>query len=185
LWWPCDWRTQGSGVRILGYKYDYSDAYRRVAHSATAAVQTFAIHGETAFLALRLTFDGSPNPPAFCVTDLSNEISQCSEWDPRETHSPAQPQTPAPKRIEDGTSIAPGNRMAIQIQIPKSGPIGRVNGLTDDLINVFLDRALNCRIQPHVTSPPSNARNESPACRGERAGVNHKKTDTVDTQAAR
>ena len=148
-------RLAHPGIRILICKYDYSDAYRRVAHSATAAVQTFAIHEETAFLALRLTFGGSPNPPAFCsfselVTDLSNEISQCSNWEPSETHSPAQPRTPEPKRIEDGTPIAPGKRMAVQIPIPKSGPIGRVDGFIDDLINVFLDNDLNCRIQPHV-----------------------------------
>lgn len=60
-------RLAHPGCRILICKYDYSDPYRRIAHSANAAVQTFAIHGTTAlFLSLRLMFGGAPNPPSFC-----------------------------------------------------------------------------------------------------------------------
>ena len=44
-------------------KYDYSDAYRRVAHSTRAATQTVSVNGDTAFVSLRLTYGGSPNPP--------------------------------------------------------------------------------------------------------------------------
>ena len=40
---------------ILICKYDYSDAYRRVAHSARAAVQTIAVHKALAYLSLQLT----------------------------------------------------------------------------------------------------------------------------------
>ena len=67
---------------IFACKYDYSDAYRRVAHSATAAAQTISIHDGRGYLSLRLTFGGCPNPPTFCMfsevaTDLANELSQC------------------------------------------------------------------------------------------------------------
>ena len=67
-------------VRILISKYDYSDAYRRIAHSAEAATQTIAVVDERAYLSLRLTFGGSPNPPMWCmfselVTDLANELT--------------------------------------------------------------------------------------------------------------
>ena len=84
------------GLLILIAKYDYSDAYRRIAHSARAATQTIAIQGPLAYLSLRLTFGGSPNPPTWCmfseiVTDLANEISLCDDWDPTVLHSPAQP----------------------------------------------------------------------------------------------
>ena len=51
------------GKLIFISKYDYSDAYRRIAHSAKAAAQMIAILGELAYLALRLTYGGSPNPP--------------------------------------------------------------------------------------------------------------------------
>ncbi|KAI2497633.1 hypothetical protein MHU86_16882 [Fragilaria crotonensis] len=85
-------RSQNPTLLILISKYDYSDAYRRIAHSAEAATQTIAINGETAFLSLRLTFGGSPNPPTWCmfselVTDLANEIGQCDDWNPDEVRA--------------------------------------------------------------------------------------------------
>ncbi|KAI2507377.1 hypothetical protein MHU86_7097 [Fragilaria crotonensis] len=75
-------------MRVLISKYDYSDAYRRIAHSAEAATQTISINGNTAYLSLRLTFGGSPNPPTWCmfselVTDLANEIGQCPSGTPK------------------------------------------------------------------------------------------------------
>jgi hypothetical protein len=68
-------------------KYDYSDAYRRVAHSPAATAQTIATLDGIAYVSLRLTFGGSPNPPTWCaiseiVTDLANEIAWCSDWEP-------------------------------------------------------------------------------------------------------
>lgn len=91
-------------IRIHMSKYDCSDAYRRMAHSARAAAQTISAHLDLAFIALRLTFGGAPNPAAFTlfsemVTDLANEISQCTEWDPATLNSPAQPETPIPNRL--------------------------------------------------------------------------------------
>ena len=87
---------------ILIAKYDYSDAYRRMAHAGPAAAQSIAIFGKVAYISLRLTFGGSPNPPTLClfsgmVTDLANEIALCEEWDPSTLRSPAQPITPVPK----------------------------------------------------------------------------------------
>jgi hypothetical protein len=69
--------------RIFISKYDYSDAYRRMAHSATAAAQSIAVLLAVAYIAVRLTFGGSPNPPSWClfsemVTDLANEVANCS-----------------------------------------------------------------------------------------------------------
>ncbi|KAI2502400.1 hypothetical protein MHU86_12057 [Fragilaria crotonensis] len=95
-------------TRVLISKYDYSDAYRRLAHSATAAPQTIAVHDGLGYIALRLTFGGSANPPTWCmvsemVTDLANEICQCEEWDPTTLHSPAQPLSPEPRYANDHT----------------------------------------------------------------------------------
>jgi hypothetical protein len=92
-------RLQNPKGRIYIAKYDYSNAYRRIAHSAEAAVQSIGIFAGVAYLALSLTFGGSPNPPTWClfsemVTDLANEISACNEWDSRELRNPAQPITP-------------------------------------------------------------------------------------------
>jgi hypothetical protein len=157
-------RLQNPTLLILISKYDYSDAYRRIAHSATAAAQTIAINGATAFLSLRLTFGGSPNPLTWCmfselVTDLANEIGQCDEWDPAECRSPAQPMTPDPLRLPASVPIAQARRMAVHIPPTKAG--GRVDRFIDDLINVFLDTPANCQRHPnivplamHLTSRP-------------------------------
>ena len=164
-------------LRILICKYDYSDAYRRIAHSAGAAVQTVSIHDGLAYLSLRLTFGGSPNPPTWClfseiVTDLANEISQCSEWDPTELHSPAQPILPTPQRLPADVPLAKSKKMAVAIPIPESGLVGRVDGFIDDLINVFLDTPQNCEKQPHtvplamhVTSRPHAGEENEPVPR--------------------
>ena len=141
-------------IIIFICKYDYSDAYRRIAHNSSAAVQTLAIHAGLAYLALRLTYGGTPNPPTWCnfseiVTDLANEISSCLEWTPDATRSPAQPVAPPPMRLSASIPFQAGRAMAVEIPTP--GPnVGRVDGFIDDLINTFLDTPENCRRQPHV-----------------------------------
>jgi hypothetical protein len=87
--------------RIVIAKHDYSDAYRHIAHAATAASESILIFDGLAYVALRLNFCGSPNPPSWClfsemVTDLANEIYSCLTWQPADLHSPAQPETPFP-----------------------------------------------------------------------------------------
>ena len=47
-------------------KYDYSDAYRCMAHSALAVAQTITTCLAYAFVYYRMTFGGSPNPPTWC-----------------------------------------------------------------------------------------------------------------------
>ena len=89
-------RLKYPSERILIAKYDFSDAYRRIVHSGKAAAQSVIISGDVAYIALRLSFGGSPNPPSWCslsemVTDLSNELPSCGNWDPRTFHSPIQP----------------------------------------------------------------------------------------------
>ena len=136
-------------------KYDYSDAYRRIAHSAEAAAQTIAVQGGIAYISLRLTFGGSPNPPTWClfseiVTDLANEISRCTAWEPEALRSPAQEEAPLPIRMDQAIPFASGRPMAVGIPITDAERVGRVDGFIDDLINVFVDSPENCRRQPHV-----------------------------------
>lgn len=73
-------------------KFDYSDAYRRISHTAKAAAMTILVVGLVAFLMLRLAFGGSPNSPCFCafletLTDLANELS-ASDYVPSMFRSP-------------------------------------------------------------------------------------------------
>jgi hypothetical protein len=86
--------------RILIAKYNFSDAYRRITHSAKAASQTIIVLAGIAFLALRLSFGGSPNPPTWCsfsemIMDLSNNPPLC-DWDPFNLRSPGQPTRSGP-----------------------------------------------------------------------------------------
>ena len=147
-------RLKYPGKVIFICKYDYSDAYRRVAHSASAATQTISVHEGRGYISLRLTYGGAPNPPTWCmfsevVTDLANEISQCPTWEPTELHSPAQPTPPVPNRLPERIPLGQGRAMAVTIPLT-SERAGRVDGFIDDLINVFVDTPENCRIQPHV-----------------------------------
>jgi hypothetical protein len=124
-----------------------------VAHSGSAAPQTMAVHDGMAYLALRLTFGGSPNPPTWyviseLVTDLANEICQCKDWDPTNLNSPVQPTAPEPVYVAEAEApLAPALPMAVEIP-----PIerGEVDGFIDDLIHVFWDTPSNRERLPHA-----------------------------------
>jgi hypothetical protein len=80
---------------ILIVKYDYSDAYRRIAHSPSAAARSIIVFTGIAYIALRLTFGGSPNPPTWCafsemVTDLfvKTGITPCCGVQPNPRRHP-------------------------------------------------------------------------------------------------
>jgi hypothetical protein len=102
-------RLAAPSPAIFISKYDYSDAYRGMAHRALAIAQTITACLAFAFVYFRMTFEGSPNPPTWCnfskmVADLANEISMCEEL----LRSPNLPETPEPKWLE--ASIPPGTR---------------------------------------------------------------------------
>ena len=133
-------------------KYDYSDAYRRMAHSALAVAQTITTCLAYAFVYFRMTFGGSPNPPTWCnfsemVADLANEISMCQDWDPDLLRSPNQPVTPEPKRLEASIPHAPAREMAVIIPPTETG---RVDVFIDDLIDAYPDTPENLARKPHV-----------------------------------
>jgi hypothetical protein len=167
-------RTHHPTTRILISKYDYSDAYRRIAHSAEAATQTIAVVEELAYLSLRLTFGGSPNPPTWCmfselVTDLANELTRCNDWDPDITFSPAQAQVPSPQRLSSQVPLARAAPMAVLVPVTEGGI---VDGFIDDLISVFLDSPSNLvrhtqavPLAMHITSRPHAGDTEEPVPR--------------------
>jgi hypothetical protein len=145
-------RSQFPDQRIFISKYDYSDAYRRIAHAASAAIQSIALFAGIAFVALRLTFGGSPNPPTWCmfsetVTDLANELLLCTTWEPNDLHNPDQPETPIPKLRYEPPRLTPALDMAVKIPLSSTA---RVDGFIDDLICVFLDTPANCERAPHA-----------------------------------
>jgi hypothetical protein len=131
--------------RIFIAKYDFSDAYRRVAHTARAAAQTILVMGQVAYGMLRLAFGGSPDPPAWCafsemVTDMANEIPLCPSWDPTQIRSPAQNNTPSPRELPDDIPLARACPTAVRVP---TSVTARTDCFIDDLILVFLDTPTN------------------------------------------
>jgi hypothetical protein len=145
--------THHPDCRIPISKYNYSDAYHRIAHSAHTAFQSIAIFCDIAYIALCLTFGGSPNPPAWCtfsemVTDLSNKIILIDNWDPLILHSPAQPETPIPCLLDNTTPITLARPLATSISVSITC---LTDGFIDDLITTFLDTPKNRKCCPHAT----------------------------------
>lgn len=144
-------RLANPGVRIFISKWDFSDAYRRVTHAAQSALQSIVIFGEIAYLALRLTFGGSANPPAWCafsemVTDLSNEIALCDDFDPATLASPDH-SNPTFRELPDDVPVAEAREIAVPIPTTLNA---RFDCFIDDIIQVFLDSPENRRRQPAI-----------------------------------
>jgi hypothetical protein len=131
--------------KIFIAKYDYSDAYRRIAHSVSAAAQSIFVVAGIAYIALRLTFGGSTSPPIWCAfsemgTDLSNEIPLCDDWDPSTLRSPSQPITPTPIELPKNQPISLAKPMTVH---KPTNVTGHTDSFTNDLIRVFLDTHTN------------------------------------------
>ena len=138
-------RTHHPDVDNFISKYDYSDAYRRIAHAARAAMQTILVVGVLTYLSLRLTFGECRNPPSWClfseiVTDMVNELAQCAAWDPAMTFIPAQVTVPPPVRLPPEVTREGAKTMSALSPVTSGG---RIDGLIDDLISVFLDTPEN------------------------------------------
>lgn len=74
-------RLQFSDTPILISKYNFLDAYRRISHCVTSAVQTIIALGAKVYIMLVLSFGGSADPQVWCgfsemLCNLPNEISQ-------------------------------------------------------------------------------------------------------------
>jgi hypothetical protein len=140
-------------TKIYIAKYDYSDAYRRISHAASAAIQSILVLAGVAYMALRLAFGGSPNPACFCafseaLTDLANELS-CSSYDPEKTSSPAasgyrqDPKNYPFPREPIAEAIAPA------VEVPTSLD-SRKDCFIDDIIAVFLGTERNLKREGHT-----------------------------------
>jgi hypothetical protein len=81
------------------------------------------------------------------VTDLSNEILLCKDWDSTTLRSPGQPTTPIPKVLDDSLPFTRGRSLAVAIPTTVTA---RTDSFIDDLIRVFLDTAENRETQPHA-----------------------------------
>ena len=170
--------------RILINKFNFSDAYQRIAHTAQVAAQTILIVGELAFICLRLSFGGSVNPPTWCsfskmVTDLSNELPLIPDWDPETLHSPLQPAVPPPEYVSDSVPLGQAKPMAVNI--PTTG-LGWGDMFIDDIIKVFINRLE--QIQKHGASAPLAIHTAMRLSTGESEPVPHRQTLSMSKLAA-
>jgi hypothetical protein len=132
--------------KIFIAKFDFSDAYRRIAHAASAIVKTIIVAEGIAYLALRLAFGGSPNPPTWCcvsemLTDLANEVPLCPDW------LPADEPLQSFSTVDDSVPYSPACEMAYTIPTTLTS---RCDCFVDDLIQVFLDTLENRRRLPGI-----------------------------------
>ena len=163
-------RVQFPNSAIFLAKFDYSDAFRKISHSGSAVAQTILVVAGVAYVMLRLSFGGSPNPPTFCefsemLTDLANEIL-CAQVDPSQAESPTVEElhTRPVKNFGDDEAFAPGIPPAVE---PPTSTTSRVDCFVDDLILAFLGTAPNlkraCRAVPlavHLMSRPHAGKGE-------------------------
>jgi hypothetical protein len=145
-------RSQFPTDRVLMSKYDYSNAYRRIAHSASASTQSISVFKDIAYVALQLNFGGSPNPPTWClfsemVTGLANELYMCPDWNLDQVRSPGQPIRPTPK-LDSGDEPF-SQALPTTITVPTS-LTAKTDGFIDDLTTVFRDTPQNRERAPHT-----------------------------------
>jgi hypothetical protein len=137
--------------RVFISKFDFLDAYKRVAHSARSIVQTVIVFREIAYIALRLTFGGSANPPAWCaisemVTDLSNKIALAPQYEPSKIPVPGFTALTF-NELPDSEPIAPARQMAVEVPTALDS---RHDCFIDDIVQIFLDTEANRRRMPGV-----------------------------------
>jgi hypothetical protein len=139
-------------TRILVAKFDFSDAYRRVFHAASAMVKSILVVAGIAYLVLRLTFGGAPNTPTWCcisemLTDLACEVPLCTDWDP-----PVDP-TQQFDTLDDDVPFGAACDMACVVPVTVTF---RCDCFVDDIIQAFLDTIENRRLLPTVVAFVAN-----------------------------
>ena len=102
---------------ILISKYDFSDAYRRISHCATSAIQTIIVLGIKVYTILCLSFGGSDNSQVWygfseMLCDLSNEIPLMKNWDHDLLFSRTQPEISLPDFLDKDIPYTKAQPMA-------------------------------------------------------------------------
>ena len=135
--------------RILMQKVDFKSAYRRSHLNAKTALQTITqfVKLNICFIALRLTFGGAPNPNYWSeisetVTDLTNALLQCKEWDPDVLHSPLQSKVPKTPESKDDH---PFNKALPLIVNVAPSNMGQCDCYIDDLTTTVVDIGNNAK----------------------------------------
>ena len=126
--WLVAARRKYPNTKIFGCKVDWKSAYRRVHLAWQTALQTCTQLPEEdiAFLALRLTFGGSPCPAEWCTiselaTDLANAILHHPDWVPSELCSPLINSVPARVDLPDEVPFGIGKELVVDVPVNSRG----------------------------------------------------------------
>ena len=136
-----EFRRRHPNSKILLQKIDFKSAYRRLHLGWKTAIQTITQYLELAFISLRLTFGGSPNPSLWgdaseTTCDLAHAILNHPDWDPSTLSSPITSQVPPDDDLPDDIPFAPALPTIVKIDINTRGVI---DVYIDDLITAIPD----------------------------------------------
>ena len=136
-------RSRYPDKRVLLQKVDWKAAYRRSHLNWQTAIQTItqSVEMDLAFLSLRLTFGGAPNPNYWgeiseSTTDLANALFQLDDWDPKVLFSPIQHKVP---KAEANTSDIPfAKALPLAVTLDDNNK-GKSDVYIDDITSVIAD----------------------------------------------
>lgn len=136
-------RAKHPHKRVLLQKIDWKAAYRRSHLNWKTAIQTItqSVEMDLAFLSLRLTFGGAPNPNYWgevseSTTDLANALLRLDDWDPKELASPIQHQVPPAAPNDDPTPFEQALPLAVTLD---DNDKGKSDVYIDDITSVVVD----------------------------------------------
>ena len=137
---------------ILIGKYDFTSAYKRLTMWGHSAAASSTVIDDIGLISLRLTFGGSPCPFLWCpmaeiITDLSNDILTCDDWNIDSLHSPHMPKIPEPTILDSSIPFQPA--LQADVNVPPTST-GKVDGYIDDIIPVALYTPNNAKRAANV-----------------------------------
>ena len=168
-------RYRNPQKKIFISKFDYSDAYKRIAQSPRASASTVIRFGEVAYICWRMVFGGSPNPAGFScfsemLTDLANELAM-SDYTPALGKSPTVEDCHEEVRETEDPATQIGQAYLPALEVDTTSDSFR-DCFIDDIIDCHLDTPRNrCRaahivqMAVHVMSRPHAGDDKEPVPR--------------------
>jgi hypothetical protein len=119
-------RQRHPKTEIFISKFDLDAAYRRCHLSGQTAHECLSIHNNTLFMALRMTFGGSPCPSLWgymseTMVDVCNAIIHNKHWNPNELSDPISHTLPHPTSLPDIIPFHQAKELAVQLTVDDEG----------------------------------------------------------------
>jgi hypothetical protein len=164
-------RQRNQATKIFINNFDYDAAYRRCHLAAKSAQESLTIHGNFLYMALCLTFGGSPCPNLWnCIsetgTDIANMLIQNQFWDHKSIYDNLSTTIQDPESLPDDIAFAQTKELAVNIP---TNDIGKADIYIDDTIGVALDKNDNVKrvsaaipLAIHILSRPLDSLDDIP-----------------------